>query len=190
MDAMEIIKRDNYTCKKCGYMNIEGKGLVSIDIEDGIILCDICNNYAPKDIKRLKNYVNEKIDGRILDTFRKTRITVADRTKAGMQKKVDNGEVISRAPKGYKIIDKKLVIDESNAFIIKKLFEEYANNDISLSKLAQKYGLTTSGVIKVLNNKTYIGMLNRHGTDIKGSHEPIIAVELFLKVQEKMKENK
>jgi len=189
MDASQIIKRDNYTCKKCGYMNIEGKGLVCIDIEDGITLCDICNNYAPKDTKRLKNYVNEKIDGKILDTFRKAQITVADRTKAGMQKKVDNGEVISRPPKGYKIINKKLVIDESNAFIIKKLFEEYASSEVSLSKLAQKYGLTTSGMIKILKNPVYIGIVRLKNVELKGSHESIIEKKLFENVQIKLLEH-
>ncbi|HYD02687.1 MAG TPA: recombinase family protein [Alphaproteobacteria bacterium] len=171
-------------CSKCGY-NGEDVRLYNIDKLD-VILCDICKNYAPDNSRLLKIYLNEKIDGIILDTFRKARISIADRTKKGMLDKAISGETISKPPKGYKIINKKLVIDEQNSIIIKAIFNEYLESDNSLSWFAKKYNLTTSGLIKILKNPTYTGMIKIKDNLIKGNHEAIISNELFDNVQKKI----
>jgi len=164
------------TCQKCGY-----------ELVNDAVLCDICSHYAPKDAKYFKKYVSEKIDGRILDTFRNANLSISERTRAGMMKKQNTGGVISKPPKGYRLVDKRLVVDEIQAGIIKILFNEYLTTESSLTRLSAKYGLSTPGLIKILKNPVYIGMIKLKDTSIKGIHEPIIEKELFEKVQGKMR---
>ncbi|HEY9704504.1 MAG TPA: recombinase family protein, partial [Allocoleopsis sp.] len=70
---------------------------------------------------------------------------------------------------------------------VKALFLEYLETTNSLSWLAKKYSMTTSGLIKLLKNPTYIGMIKIKDITSKGNHEAIISKELFDKVQEKLK---
>jgi hypothetical protein len=172
-------------CSKCNY---DGNDVLEHEISGfKIILCDICKYYAPDNPRLLKIYLNEKIDGNMLNTFRNARISIADRTKKGMIEKASSGEIISKPPKGYKLVNKKLIVDEQNATIIKALFLEYLETKNSLSWLAKKYSMTTSGLIKLLKNPVYIGMIKIKDVIAKGNHEPLISKEIFDKVQEKLK---
>jgi hypothetical protein len=200
MENIEILKRDKYTCQKCGYTNLDGTGLEIHHIDpkhkagletatNKTVLCSICHHYAPDDPRFFQNYINEKIDGTILDTFRKSNWSISERTKAGMAKKLSEGNIISKAPKGYKLINKQLSVDEIQADIVKKLFEEYLTTSTSLTRLSQKYGLTTSGLIKILKNPIYIGMIRIKDTEYKGNHKPILDKELYEKVQLKLQGN-
>ena len=76
--------------------------------------------------------LGQKIDGKILDTFRNSRISISDRTKKGMIDKINNGEIVGKPPKGYVIINKKLVIDTQNSIIIKNMFQEYIDTTKTL----------------------------------------------------------
>lgn len=115
------------------------------------------------------------------------RNIIGDRTKFGMEKKAREGGFITKAPKGYKLIDKKLVIDNEQSEQVKKIFEDFLNNDISLTQLGKKYGLTTSGVKKLLQNTTYLGKVKFANNESEGQHDSLLDKELFNKVQEKMK---
>jgi hypothetical protein len=191
----KILKRDNFTCKKCGFKTEEEgklefgyfeKDNSELNIEKIVLLCPICYNYAPEDEKEFSIYVKDRIDGNLLNTFRKTKISLSEATKKGMERIATEGRVISKAPKGYKIIEGKLVIDEENSNIVKQIFEEFATHTISLTKLAKKYGFTTSGIIKLLKNKTYIGKTNFNNKEIQGIHESMISPYLFREVQKKL----
>ncbi|HIJ01936.1 recombinase family protein [Candidatus Woesearchaeota archaeon] len=194
MNNQNILKRDNYTCQKCGYINNEGIGLEVHHInpnnpqdlpENLITLCSICHNYAPDEPRYFKKYVNEKIDGKILNTFRNNKWSIGERTRFGMDKKARDGGFVNKAPLGYKFVNKKLEIDPESAEKVRIIFNEFLNNDISLTKLAKKNGMTTSGMIKLLQNRTYLGVV-KFGEEYKGTHTPIIDQELFDKVQEKL----
>lgn len=114
------------------------------------------------------------------------RNIIGDRTKFGMERKAKEGGFITKAPKGYKLLNKELVIDEEQSEEVKKIFEEYLNSSISLTQLAKKYGMTTSGIIKLLKNTTYIGKVKFAEQESQGAHGAIISKELFDKVQEKL----
>ena len=113
------------------------------------------------------------------------RNIIGDRTTFGMARKAKEGGFITKAPKGYKLVNKQLVPDEQSE-IIKNIFEEFLNSDISLTKLAQKHGMTTSGIIKLLKNTTYIGKVKFADNESQGSHDALIDQALFDKVQEKL----
>ena len=114
------------------------------------------------------------------------RNIIGDRTKFGMQRKVKEGGFITKAPRGYKLVDKILVPNE-NASEIREIFQEFLDSDISLTQLAKKYFMTPTGMKKLLRNFTYIGKVKFAGEMSEGTHKPIIDVILFNKIQDKIK---
>jgi site-specific DNA recombinase len=112
------------------------------------------------------------------------RNVIGERTKFGMDKKVRDGGFVNKAPLGYSFVNKALVPDD-NAPKVRIAFEEFRDTNISLTQLAKKNGLTTRGLIKLLQNKTYLGYVKFDG-EYKGIHQPILAQELFDAVQGKM----
>jgi len=114
------------------------------------------------------------------------RNIIGDRTKFGMQRKAKEGGFITKAPKGYKLIEKQLIPDE-NSQEIKKIFQEFLDSDISLTQLAKKNNMTPAGMKKLLRNTTYIGKVRFADQVSDGQHKPIIDVILFNKVQDKIK---
>lgn len=114
------------------------------------------------------------------------RNVTSERTKFAMDKKAREGNVITRAPLGYKIENKQLVYNE-NSYKIQELFQEFLNSDTSLTNLAKKHNLSVNGLKKVLSNYSYLGKIKFDGQIIQGKHKPLISSTLFNQVQEKLK---
>jgi len=114
------------------------------------------------------------------------RNIIGDRTRFGMQRKAKEGGFITKAPRGYHLINKQLVVDSEQKEQVRKIFEDYLNEQISLTSLAKRYGMTTAGIKKLLKNTTYTGKVKFAGQESDGAHEPIINSELFLNVQKKL----
>jgi len=117
------------------------------------------------------------------------RNIIGDRTKFGMARKAKEGGFITKAPKGYKLVDKELIPHES-ANEVKQIFQDFLDSNISLTQLAKNYKMTTSGIIKLLKNTTYLGKVKFANQESEGQHEPIIGKEIFEQVQNKLKNNK
>lgn len=115
------------------------------------------------------------------------RNIIGDRTKFGMQRKAKEGGFITRAPKGYNLVNKNLVLNEQEAEKVKNIFKEFSESDTSLTKLAIKYGMTPSGLKKLLKNTTYLGKVKYAGQESQGQHKEIVDQELFDKVQERLR---
>lgn len=111
---------------------------------------------------------------------------IGERTKFGMEKKARDGAILNRAPLGYSIIRKKLVIDPNTKNNVIEIYKDYANSKFSLNKLAKKHKFTVRGIKKLLQNRTYLGEVMFNKEWYKGEHEPIIPLELFEKVQNKL----
>ena len=109
------------------------------------------------------------------------RNIIGDRTTFGMERKAKEGGFITKAPRGYKLVNKQLIVHDEESQKIKNLFEEFLNSNISLTQLAKKNNLTTSGVKKMLQNTTYIGKVKFANKENDGQHEPIIEKDLFIK---------
>ncbi len=194
----EILTRDNFSCQKCNFKDETSEGLelhhikpkVSGGLNESqniITLCSICHNYAPDSEKDFILYINEKIDGNILNTFRHSLYSISKKTKQGMTKQFFKGKHLTKAPKGYKIVDKELVPDE-NADTIPKIFQEFLDTDISLTQLAKKNNMTTVGIKKLLQNATYLGKVKFASQESNGKHKPLISVILFNNIQNKLKQ--
>ncbi len=166
-------------CVKCGYNSEENRKKFDV------FLCDICYYFSPDDKEEFEKYIEEKIEGDSLKTFRKYSKNAGERQKRGMIKKAILGETMSRAPLGYKIEGKKLVPNE-NFRDIERIFEDFLDSDISLTKLSKKYGLSVNGLKKVLTNFTYIGKIRFNNQIYNGTHQPIVSHTLFNHVQNKL----
>lgn len=114
------------------------------------------------------------------------RNIIGDRTKFGMERKAKEGGFITKAPKGYNLINKQLIINEKDAEEIKQIFDEFLNTNVSLTQLAKKSNMTTAGIKKLLLNTTYLGKVKFAGKESEGQHKPILERQIFDKVQEKL----
>jgi len=113
------------------------------------------------------------------------RNVTGERTKFSMDKKARDGGLVSRAPFGYKIEDKKLIPKE-DSYLVQELFQDFLNNEISLTKLSQKYKLSVNGLKKILTNQTYLGKIKFDGQTHQGTHQTLISSTLFNHVQNKL----
>ncbi|MFZ1970807.1 MAG: recombinase family protein [Candidatus Nanoarchaeia archaeon] len=163
-------------CIKCGSPSQKKKF--------DVYLCDICYYFSPHKEEDFKEYVDEKIDGKILNTFRKYS-GIGQRQKKGMIQKASQGKFMSRIPFGYKIEDDKLV-PNINHEEVEEIFEEFLKDDISLNQLAKKHNLSVNGLKKILRNFTYIGKIKFNNQVYEGSHTPLVSSTLFNHVQNKL----
>ena len=60
----------------------------------------------------------------------------------------------------------------------------------SLGEIAKKTGLTRAGVLKILRNPFYIGIVRFQGELFKGLHQALIPKELFFEVNPKLKQDR
>lgn len=140
-------------------------------------------------------------------------INLAEEVKRGMLERVTRGQAVSVAPFGYKMVDKKLVIDTDTSPIVEMIFNEFIENGnkTTIARKLNAMGIKTirgnawdnRGVEYILNNPTYIGKIrwtptgktrrNYHNPDtiiIQGEHQAIITEEIFNQAQNKLAEIK
>jgi hypothetical protein len=166
-------------CSKCGYKSEDN--IKKFDF----YLCRICSLFSPDDLNKLKEYIQEKIPFETLDSFRKNYKSPGEPQKKGMLEKATKGEVMSRAPFGYRIEDKKLIPAE-NYDEIREIFEEFLKEKISLRSLARKHKLSVNGLKKILRNFTYLGKVKFDQQIHQGAHQAIISPTLFNQTQNKL----
>jgi len=191
----EVFSRDKFKCQKCDFRGISEDleaHHIKMKVNGGddeisniVTLCSICHYHSPDDEIEFEKYLKEKIDGTILDTFRKSQKSISRRTKKGMSSIFQKGRIVTRAPWGYKIENKKLVSAE-HSYQIQEVFQEFLNQNISLTKLAKKYGFSVNGLKKILTNQTYLGKIKFDKQTHQGSHQPLISSTLFNHVQNKL----
>lgn len=141
-------------------------------------------------------------------------LNLAEEVKKGMTEKALRGGYQTYAPFGYKMENKKLVIIEEEAKIVRLIFEKFSSREMGMRTLAtyindlgikSKRGNTfeNRSIDYILNNPVYIGKARwtptgKLGRDFNSSncivvdseHEPIITKELWDKAQIIIKENK
>lgn len=147
----------NYLLNKFEPLNVRFKAILEDDIDtttaDGKFIFDLKVSLAERERKKTSERIKDVLDSK--------------RAKGEWA-----GGII---PIGYKLKDKKLVIDETTAPIVKYLFESFSVG--TPMKQIRNYLVDTynrdfrvSGLYCMLRNKRYIGMYG---------DEPIISSELF-----------
>jgi site-specific DNA recombinase len=115
-----------------------------------------------------------------------------EEVKKGMREKAEQGIYPGRAPFGYKnnTATRDIEVDPQRAPVLRKIFEMYASGQYSLTTLREAL-LKTLGVRinrsyleTILKNPFYIGRFVWQGIEYKGTHEPLISLELFQWVQD------
>ena len=117
------------------------------------------------------------------------RETITERLRSGRLKMVKDEGLWAggsdASPYGYTRLKRGnlLVNDEERQHIV-RIFEEYITlkSYIKVQKKLEKEGFTPlkdSHIISILKNRLYIGEVSFAGEWFKGSHEPIIPVDLF-----------
>ncbi len=127
---------------------------------------------------------------------------LSQKIKRGMRESAHKCQALGGMPPlGYKIaVDKKYVIDDSSAHIVKQIFEMY-DNGASVTEICtamNKKGYKTSSGVKfnknslwrMLKNEKYIGVYEAIGIRTEGGIPAIIEKELFDRVQDKLVLNK
>jgi hypothetical protein len=103
------------------------------------------------------------------------------------------------APLGYEVKDRKLVVNEKDARLVRSIFQRFLKTG-SATILAQqliregvrnKYGkLIDKGILyKLLNNRVYIGEAVHKGVSYPGEHVAIIDRKVWDKVQGQFQSN-
>lgn len=110
---------------------------------------------------------------------------IKNNQKQGMMKEAIKGNLMSRAPFGYKIQDGKLIPAE-NFKEIEEMFEEFLNEKVSLRKISEKHKLSVNGLKKILKNFTYIGKIKFNNQIFEGKHQSLVSSTLFNHVQNKL----
>jgi len=94
-------------------------------------------------------------------------------------------------PFGYKVENKKIIIDDEKADIIKFLFINYAkgiNKKAIADEIFKRWQikLNLNSMSCYINNKKYIGIVECNGEEYTNIYPPIIDKNLFLEAQQKM----
>lgn len=168
-------------CDKCGYQDKKETE------KNGFKLCSFCNFFSPDEEDSFTFYINEKIDWKLFDTFRKYNQTFGSKQKAGMSEQAKQGKLVTRIALGYSLQNGELVPNE-HASKIYSIFRTFVEKTYSLNSMAKHYGLSVNGLKKILKNRTYLGEIKFDGKLHKGTHKPIINAELFYAAQRKLQE--
>jgi site-specific DNA recombinase len=127
-----------------------------------------------------------------------------EEVKKGLQEKVAQGGWNGRAPLGYlnHRESRTILPDPLRAPLVRHAFERYATGLVSLSDLANELhsmGLShvrsgnklyASSLHGLLRNPVYAGFIRFKGTIYRGTHEPLIALDLFTETQAMFEPNR
>ena len=138
------------------------------------------------------------------------RDVIAERTREKLYYQAQKGFWKGgTVPLGYDCIDKKLIINEKEAELVRKIFKYYLEepstakvmkriNDegYRTKKRETKNGKITGGglftkenIKRLLRSKLYRGIISFNGEEFKGLHEPIIEENLYNQVQKRLDES-
>jgi len=102
-------------------------------------------------------------------------------------------------PLGYKVVDRRLVIVQEEAELVRRIFRRYyeTQSPFQICRELNDEGITKKSgkpwepkvLHKMLRCCTYVGKVSHHGELFDGEHEAIIDTELWRNVQEFMDAN-
>jgi len=209
---LKTLERDHFICQKCKLedktgIKLEAHHITPLykggkdELDNLITLCFDCHHFAPNDKEGFDEYMKEEMEGTLTvlmkswdkvrkehpELIKKLNEEKNQRLKQSMLQKASRGNIVSRAPFGYKIENKSLLPAE-NFKEIEEIFNEFLTPNMNLTQLSKKHNLSVNGLKKILSNFTYVGKIKFDGQIHQGSHQPLISNTLFNHVQNKLKE--
>ena len=125
------------------------------------------------------------------------RRVLIERIRAGLRTKAGRGQWVGGPPPfGYRLLDRSLVIEASEAAVVRRVFQSYAAGDgaNTIANALNQDGLRTTrgnswtaqGVLGMLRRVTYCGQIKHLEEVHDGAHEAIVDADLFDAVQERL----
>jgi len=122
----------------------------------------------------------------LLSIAQMEREFASERTKLKMQSIARQGLwPVGRPPYGYrrgKKHDNKLHVDPEKAENVRQIFLRYRSGAGS-TELARAFGRTKTGILHILRNRIYLGLICYDGKEYKGQHEALVSPNAFNAVQ-------
>jgi hypothetical protein len=132
---------------------------------------------------------------------------IRDKIAASKKKGIWVGGVV---PLGYELKDRKLIVDEEEAKIVRLIYERYLalgslpalqrelrgqgivtrRRRLSSGTIRGGVPLTNGPLVHLLRNRMYRGEINHRDKSYPGEHQPIIDQALFDQVQARLSENR
>jgi DNA invertase Pin-like site-specific DNA recombinase len=78
-----------------------------------------------------------------------------ERQKEGVKRAIREGRTLQRPPFGYVSEGKKMIVDERRRELIKAIFHDFDDEDMSIAKIAFKYKLKPSLIQRIRLNPIY-----------------------------------
>jgi len=183
---------------------------------DLIFLVDLFNQHDCAFNSLMESIDTQTASGRmflkIIGTFAEfERENIAERIILGRERKVNEGYTLCsyvasygyERPNGQKI----QTIIESEAQIVREIFDLFANHGVTMTEIARRLNLrgiptkqgvkwNVGGVKNILKNSNYIGNVRHHYLNeersytVQGKHEAIISEELFNKASHRLVKTK
>ncbi|OFV67382.1 MAG: recombinase RecB [Candidatus Syntrophoarchaeum caldarius] len=117
------------------------------------------------------------------------RDIIRQRVILGMDKKAKDGYVQYKPPFGYRFEDKRLVVVEEEAEIVKDIYRAYLRGN-STVQISRAFNVPRSLVYRILTNKTYLGRVKWGDNLFDGGHEGIVDEKSFQRVSELLKQKR
>lgn len=125
------------------------------------------------------------------------REAISERTKRAMDQAALEGNYIhGRKPFGYDVVDKKLVVNQAHAAIVKKIFNYYLYEGLSINKIGHRLNnehrdlgivWTHDRVSSMLKTLIYTGTYKNSRIEIYDHSPSIIDTDTFNEVQMRLK---
>jgi DNA invertase Pin-like site-specific DNA recombinase len=125
---------------------------------------------------------------------------LSQKIRRGQEVAASKMECFGKCPYGYKLVEKKLAIDESTATYVKEIFERYAKGETmkNIADYLNSLGLktkkgkpfTVSTLSHMLKNKKYCGYFIFKDTEIKDGIPAIVSENIWEEVHAKMEKNR
>ncbi len=182
LDCVLVYKMDRLSRSNLGFHK-----MVDTLEKHGVNLVSITENFD-------SSTVHGRFSRNIMMNFAQMeREMVSERTKDKLLERAKKGLWNGGRPYGYDCKDKRLIINEEQANVIRFMFDFFIH-DASLARLrdelkargiytAKGYRWTASQISHKLRNPVYAGKIKHRDKVYPGIHETIISEELFAKVQ-------
>jgi hypothetical protein len=124
------------------------------------------------------------------------REMIAERTRDKIRASRRHGKWTGGAvPFGYRVVDKRLVSEESEAAIVRRIFDEYSGEDstsaiswkLNREKAAGGQRWTKDRVSRIIRNPIYAGLMPTGDELHPGEHDPLVAREAFDQANSKIR---
>lgn len=171
---------------------------ISRSVKDMANMLDRFQKTNTRFISLKENIDTEQVTGKMLIyviamVSEMERDNISEWVKMAKKQEFESGRITAKAVLGYDIINKKLIINEKEANIVKFIFETYnkTKNYYKTAKICNEKGFKgkkgntfhASSIKTIIQNQIYCGFNNFHDTKgKKGTHKQIISKALYNKV--------